>query len=142
MKLNVDKLRQMFPKASADFIEANAADLDAQPQPAQPETKPRGGPKPPTKTEAEFGLMLEMQRSRGEVLDFKFHGITLRYTPDWFVRRPDAKPLCVEVKGPHVPPTFWQHARQRFVSAKAEWAGWFDFEMWQRNEGGAWNRIL
>jgi hypothetical protein len=154
MKLHVDKLRQMFPKASADFIEANAAP-DAAPEQPEPKQKhPRAGPKPPTKTEAEFGLMLKIQQDRGEVIDYKFHGITLRYadgllryTPDWVVTSPISVTRwrslkLIEIKGARIPPTFWQHARQRFLACKAEWQDIFEFEMWQRSKEGTWNRIL
>jgi len=101
------------------------------------------------KTESEFGLFLMAARTKGEILRYVYQGITLRYangelryTPDWFVVIPDAErwAKCIEVKGSHTPPTFWQHARQRFLACKADWPE-FDFEMW-RKEKGLWTKIL
>jgi hypothetical protein len=111
----------------------------------EPEAKPkklRGGAKLPNKTEAEFGLILESQKGRGEIIRYVYQGITLhwgdgmRYTPDWFVILPARIHRCVEVKGARI----WDRDIVRFKGCKAEWPE-FEFEMHQKAEG-RWQRIL
>jgi hypothetical protein len=108
-----------------------------------------------TKAEAEYGMILEAMKRRGEILRYEFHGITLkwgdlRYTPDFIVIK--AVPVecencgkvqtvmltytrLIEVKGGHIFPG----AVRRFKEARFHWPE-FQFEMHQK-KSGEWKRI-
>ena len=145
-------LKDLFPKASSSFLQANP---DAFPQPPAPTTLP---PKQNDSsailersrsymnaTEHSFSIGLEVARRAGEIEDWKFEAIKLRisfrcfYTPDFFVEYPGIafrKPLFIEVKGPFIR----DDARVKFLAAQALHK-WADFEMHQRSIAG-WKRIL
>ncbi len=56
-------------------------------------------------TETRYSQLLDVMKSSGELVWWAFEGITLklaegsRYTPDFFVMRPDGTLECHEVKG-------------------------------------------
>lgn len=56
-------------------------------------------------TETRYSLLLDELKASGEIVWWAFEGITLklcegsRYTPDFFVMRPDGTLECHEVKG-------------------------------------------
>lgn len=116
---------------------------------SQKQPEPVKIPKPRmNKTEAEYGLILEAQKRRGEVDAYFYEGITLkwgdtmRYTADFVVyRSPNpvtpSTPLLIEVKNAHI----WDRDLVRFKGCRAEWKEYFDFEMWQK-KAGSWTRIL
>ena len=101
----------------------------------------------PNKTEAEFALMLEAQKRKGEIVRYEFEGITLRwadmrYTPDFVVFEYDYNELpmyqgqqgrikLIEVKGGHI----WDRDIVRFKGARAYWPE-FAFEMHQKTKQG------
>lgn len=93
------------------------------------------------KTEAAFGLILEAQARRGDILRYRFQPVTLRlgddcrYTPDYMVEREAGKPEFVEIKGGFVR----DDALVKFKVAK-EMHDWADFSMWQKFKGG-WRRL-
>lgn len=101
-------------------------------------------PKPSrqNKTELAYGLILEAQKRRGDILGYRFEAIKLRladqcwYTPDFFVERIDALPLFIEIKGRHI----WDDSKVKFKTAR-EIHTWADFEMWQKTKEG-WRKIL
>jgi len=144
-KLSKDKLKTIFPKASEDFIEANALKVPV----ASGENDQLAKKKPhklklgrqPNQTEAEMGRMLEVQRRQGEILRYIFEGIRLKwgdgmwYKPDWFVLTYSLNWRCIEVKGAKI----WDRDIVRFKGARAAWPE-FDFQMWQKKEG-LWNQL-
>jgi len=72
------------------------------------------------KTEQAYEAMLEGMRIAGEVLWYKFEGITLkladntRYTPDFFVMRNDGQLECHETKG------YWRDDAKVKIKVAAE----------------------
>jgi hypothetical protein len=102
------------------------------------------------KTEAEFGMMLEARRRRGEIDGYLFEGFKIRladgcwYTPDfmawkWCAPHRIDKSIWVrfyEVKGRHI----WDDAKVKFRVAK-EQVKWATFEMHQKTKEG-WKQIL
>ncbi len=107
------------------------------------------------KTEAEYALILEAMKRRGEIVSYRPFGMTLewgidpktnkpmRYKPDFVVVNAWAdvdRPQCVnikivEIKGAHI----WAKDLIRFKGCRAEWPV-FEFEMHQK-KGGQWQRI-
>lgn len=97
------------------------------------------------KTEAEYALILEAMKRKGEILRYEYEGITLRwadmkYTPDFVVFLNNAVAAInglklIEIKGAHI----WDRDLVRFKGARAYWPE-FAFEMWQRKVG-TWTRI-
>jgi hypothetical protein len=144
-------LRQIFPRASKSFQDLNEIPT------SQPILKRKRGKI--TGVEREFGLMLEAQKRKGEILRYEFQGITLRwgvdektgdsmkYTPDWVVfdyvttdigaEVPYISKL-IEVKGPHI--HYRQQAIARFKGCRAWWPE-FTFELWQKTKEG-WKQIF
>lgn len=59
-----------------------------------------------TKLEADFELLLESKKRRGEIRDYKYEALTLklgpdcRYTPDFMVMESDDTIAFYETKGP------------------------------------------
>lgn len=114
-----------------------------------------------TRPEREMGMMLEAQKRAGEIVDYRFQGMSLAYSPDpetgiqlrykcdYVVitelrRPPEMIPASlftiIECKG------YGKHAisaaaKLRFKGAKAAWP-MFQFEMWQRCQDGQWRRVL
>ncbi len=144
-------LRAMFPKGARDFFSANAATFSQQEieTRVQANVAPRRGKM--NKTEAEFAMILEAQKRKGEILRAEFEGITLRwadmrYTPDFvaFGWSGDGSDKyfgfgykgikLIEVKGAHI----WDRDIVRFKGARAYWPE-FQFEMHQKTKAG-WQR--
>lgn len=106
------------------------------------------------KTEAEYALILEAMKRRGEIQRYEYEGITLRwlvgkkivkYTPDFVVfTNPPLAGLqprgfnLIEVKGGYVGGKF-ERAVERFRHATTYWPQ-FAFELWQKKQG-QWRRI-
>ena len=65
------------------------------------------------KTEAAYMALLEARKRAGEILWYRFEGITLklaqdtRYTPDFFVLAADGSLECHETKGPFMREDSW-----------------------------------
>lgn len=103
--------------------------------------KPKG--RQPNKTEAEFGLILEAQKRKGDIIAYAYEGLSLRwsdgmrYTPDFVVIVEDSPFRLVECKGGYI----WPKDMIRFKGCRAEWKKHFDFEMHQKREG-TWQRIM
>lgn len=107
-----------------------------------------------TRPEKEMGMILEAQKRNGEIVDYRFQGMSLAYSPD-----PETgillrykcdyvvifDPLLhwikiIECKG-HGKHAISAEAKLRFKGAKAAWP-WFKFEMHQRQRDGKWDRVL
>ncbi len=108
--------------------------------------------------EAQFAMILEAMKRKGEILRWDYEGITLRfanvkYTPDfvvikersyshddnevqisWFVTK------FIEVKGPFIKGNR-ERAVERFRHAKTYWPQ-FDFQMWQKTKESGWKQII
>lgn len=106
--------------------------------------KPLRGAKQPNGTERQYGLILEAQKRHGDIDEYRYEGLTLRwgdgmrYTPDyvvygWAIDRP----ICIEVKGAHI----YDRDLVRYKGCRAEWKQHFDFQMHQK-KAGTWSRIL
>ncbi len=113
--------------------------IDTQ-EPTEPKLRKR---REPNKTEAEYGRILEALKTRGEIRDYKYEGLTLhwgggmRYTPDWVTRGYHGQITLIEIKGPHV----WSRDLVRFKGCRAEWEPFgFHFQMQQKTKG-EWRRI-
>jgi hypothetical protein len=100
--------------------------------------------KAPNKTERDFGLILEAQKRKEEIVRYEYEGVALRladgckFTPDYFIIV-SISPLKIrfaETKGPHL----WEDALVKFKVAKAihYWAEW---ELWQK-KAGTWSRLF
>ncbi len=103
------------------------------------------------RTEAEFALILEDMKRKGEILRYEYEGITLRfagvkYTPDFVVflnpaadwkGQPTIK--LIEVKGEFIRGKF-ERAIERFRHAKTYWPE-FIFELHQKTKEG-WKQLL
>jgi hypothetical protein len=117
------------------------------------------------KTELSFGLILEAQKQRGEIVEYRYQGIRLpwgedpntgalmHYKPDFYVVEWAEKLLLgkalspergifwkvaiklIEVKGAHI----FSRDLVRFRGCRAEWP-MFHFELWQK-KAGQWNRL-
>jgi len=111
-----------------------------------------------TRPEREYGLILEAMKRHGDVVDYRFQGMSLawgadpetgrlmRYKCDWLVidavreePRMSVKLMAsvklIEVKGAHI----WPKDLIRFKGCRAEWP-MFKFEMHQLIKG-EWRRI-
>jgi hypothetical protein len=107
-------------------------------------------PKPRmNKTESEYALILEAMKRRGEIVAWKFEGISLSwgadpktgkpmwFTPDFTVWVYGAIQVgLIEVKGAHV----FSRDLVRYKGCRAEWGMWFIFQMHQKKQG-EWKRI-
>lgn len=105
------------------------------------------------KTEREYSLILEAQARKGEILKWKFEGISLSwgadpetgkpmwYTPDFLIVLVLDTPIASakfelhEIKGAHIR----DRDLVRFKGCRAEWP-MFHFEMHQK-KAGTWTRI-
>ncbi len=120
-----------------------------------PSTKDRQRRGRMNKTEAEYALILEAMKRKGEILRYEFEGITLRfagvkYTPDFVVFTGEPlhdgevlreKPIkFIEIKGGFIGGNK-ARAIERFRHARTYWPE-FQFEMWQRQKGGHWKQLL
>lgn len=128
---------------------------------AAPTFKPKARRGKMNKTEAEYALILEAMKQKGDILRYEFEGITLRwegikYTPDFVVFRPktvevelntcqsrdiEVAPeiVFIEIKGGFVGGKF-ERAIERFRHARTYWPE-MSFEMMQK-KGGAWTRLM
>lgn len=103
--------------------------------------KPKG--RQPNKTEAAYGLILEAQKRKGEIIHYVYEGLSLRwgdsmrYTCDYLIIVEDAPMRLVECKGGYIRPK----DLIRFKGCRAEWKIYFDFEMHQKKEG-SWIRLF
>ncbi len=101
------------------------------------------------KIEREASLMFNAMKSRGDILDWEFEGITLRwqsgedkhgnpilisYTPDFNVWYPEGLRL-VEIKGGYFKGKF-ERAVERFRHARTYFEGKFQFQLWQKTKDG------
>lgn len=125
---------------------------------SEPKNKARAGSRKlrqhrqPNELEGEFGHKLERDRQAGEIDDYIFEGVTLRwgdmeYTADYFVIRavaqnetdqdggPFVQAVYVEIKGGHK----WEDSIIKFKAFRARMK-WATFEMWGK-ENGRWVRL-
>lgn len=115
-------------------------------------------PKPRmNKTETEFSMMLEAQKRRGEILEWRFEGITLawgcdpatgkpmRYKGDFWVlddtRKLDSpfpflSMRIIEIKGGFIRP----QDLIRFRGCRAEWGQYIDMQLHQKTKEG-WQQL-
>ncbi len=95
-------------------------------------------------TETQFSLILEAQKRKGEIADYRFEAVTFRlghdcrYTPDFFiiVSTDPLKIRFAEIKGRHV----WDDAKVKFRVAK-EANPWAEWQMWQKFPEG-WSLLI
>ncbi len=146
-------LKTVFPKASKSFLGLNSATPEPSGKENALQTPPNAKKRPSmNKTEAEFAMILEAQKRKGEILRYEFEGITLRwfdmrYTPDFVVFcNPIMTPIgaefqaikFIEVKGAHI--HYSQQAMARFKGARGFWPE-FSFELHQKTKEG-WKQLL
>ncbi len=153
-------LKDHFPRASKAFLDANSAPITqwtkenaiANPTDA-PKAKSEARRGRMNKTEAEFAMILEAMKRKGEILRYEFEGITLRfagvkYTPDFTVIYPFVvthlytipKVKFVEVKGAFMAGNR-ERAVERFRHAKTYYEDVFQFELHQKTKEG-WKQII
>ena len=147
----------MTPAAIIAFLTKNKLPIPAEllPQAKADPAKSRRRLKKhrgPNAIEEEFGHKLERDRQSGEVQDYIFEGVTLRwgdmeYTADYFVIRqiaenhteagggPLIEAVYVEIKGGHK----WEDSIVKFKAFRARMK-WATFEMWGK-EKGRWVRL-
>jgi hypothetical protein len=103
-----------------------------------------------TRPEREYGLILEAQKRAGEIIDYLYEGIRLKWGVDpetgeamWY--KPDfvvmpvfdlGRMKLVEVKGPWINP----RDMVRFKGCRAAWP-LLQFEMHQRDKDGRWTQL-
>ncbi len=95
------------------------------------------------KTEAEYAMILEAMKRKGEILRYEFEGITLRfanvkYTPDfvvWFKHGLGKVITFIEVKGPFIRGNR-ERAVERFRHAKTYWGEMFTFQLHHKTKEG------
>jgi hypothetical protein len=102
-----------------------------------------------TAPELEYAFILEHAKRKGEIADWKYEGVTLRwdglrYTPD-FILFPSAFEVSgriklIEVKGPFIAGNR-ARAVERFRHARTYWIQ-FDFELHQKTRSDGWKRII
>ena len=158
LRHTVASIKSMFPCGSKSFIEVNAPLSLPQSEdktPVQPiVATPRRGRM--NKVEAEYAMILEAMKRKGEILRYEFEGITLRwfdmrYTPDFVVLYPvrttssiEGADLLIprlrfiEVKGAHI--HYSQQAMARFKGARGFWPE-FTFELHQKTKEG-WKQLI
>lgn len=145
-------IKGMFPRASQSFLDANP------PSPPYSEAQnalvgrtgtPRRGRM--NRTEAEYALILEAMKQKGEIIRYEFEGMTLRfqgvkYTPDFYVLLNIAERFVdtpgikfIEIKGRYISGKF-ERAIERFRHARTYYPE-FTFEMHQKTKEG-WKQIL
>ncbi len=144
-------LKTVFPKASKSFLSCNSGTLTHTGAKNMLQTPPNAKKRHSmNKTEAEFGMILEAMKRKGEILRYEFEGITLRfanvrYTPDFVVFTQISEPphklftKFIEVKGPFIKGNR-ERAVERFRHAKTFWPE-FTFEMHQKSKDG-WKQII
>ncbi len=147
-------LKSMFPKGSKSFFSANPPSLPSvhTSDAVAVNVAPRRGKM--NKIEAEFAMILESMKRKGEILRYEFEGITLRfagvkYTPDFVVLPMPVyntetggnvfSMKFVEVKGPWLKGNR-ERAVERFRHAKTYWPE-FTFELHQKTKDG-WKQLI
>lgn len=144
-------LKELFPRGSQSFLEANGQGSQVIEGAIDFEKTPRDT-SGMTKTEAEYALILEAMKRRGEILRYEYEGMTLRwngvkYTPDFVVikelRIGDQiafayQTTFIEVKGAWTKGKY-ERAVERFRHAKTYWPE-FAFELHQKTKDG-WRRL-
>ncbi len=137
-------LKDHFPKASKSFLDANQSyggivTLKPNQNATVADVAPRRGKM--NKTEAEFAMILEAQKRRGEITRWEFEPMTLRfagvkYTPDFIVFYPDPQQSfrLIEVKGAWTKGKF-ERAVERFRHARTFFHEW-QFQLWQKTKDG------
>ncbi len=151
-------LKDHFPRASKAFMDANyiisqRTEKNAlQPIVDAPKVKSEARRGRMNKTEAEFAMILEAMKRKGEILRWEYEGMTLRwfdmrYTPDFVVLRgSDLRSngwtrsgiKFIEVKGAHI--HYAQQAIARFKGARGFWPE-FTFELHQKSKDG-WKQLI
>ncbi len=141
-------LRDIFPKASRSFIEANTSDA-VQVNVERP--APYSAKILMNKTESAFAARLEAMKMHGDIESYHYEGMTLRwesgvdkngkpifirYTPDFvvFEIEPPNNFYLVEVKGRFVKGKF-ERAVERFRHARTRWPH-LNFQLWQLTKDG------
>lgn len=146
-----EAVRRLNPELYGTVVLPPAPTLHATPH-AEPEKKQktiRQRRRVMKDTEREFSAMLDRQKAAGEILDWNFEGITLRYgrtdifqyTPDFVVTvsAMEGNHLLlrmVEVKGKKI----FDRAVNQFKQAR-DAHPCFEFEFHQRLKGGEWHRL-
>ncbi len=107
-------------------------------------------------TEREYGLILEAQKRRGEILDYRPFGMTLewgcdpetgkpmRYTTDFTVfLATAAQPIGQEKNIRLIETKGYVHPQDliRWKGCRAEWGHVFEFQMHQKSQG-EWRRLF
>lgn len=142
-------LASLFPNASASTVAANPHLVAANGGSGKQNEsgtilKPRRGKRGVmNKTEQAYALILEAMKRKGEILDYWFEGITLRwngvqYTPDFTVIRKTGQLGFIEIKGAFTGGKL-ERAVERFRHARTFWT-YFDFELHKKTKDG-WKRI-
>lgn len=95
------------------------------------------------KIEQEFGLMLELQKSCRQILDYGFAQISFvvgepccRYTPDYHVFKLDGTLRMIELKGPHI----HEDSIVKFKAARKQYPE-IEWQFWQKIEHN-WNQAI
>lgn len=118
--------------------------VDTMPAKADKTNVRRDKPDEEKMTGPERRMLARLQRDPS-VTKIKPWGVRLRwggnmnYTGDFYVESVGrAKPLLIEVKGPHIK----SRDIVRFRGCREEWRHVFDFEMWQEDRAKNWSKIL
>lgn len=131
---------------------SNPAPDRSDPSPVAANRKAAGLSKPRVrrgmnKTEAAFALRLEAMKQAGEILDYRYEGMRLKwgadektgdsmwYKADFCVFREEIPILLIETKGAHI----WSRDVVRFKGCRSGWPC-FDFELWQLTKG-QWKQL-
>jgi hypothetical protein len=144
-----EKHRLPVPSELQEFREA-VVDKTVRSVVAKPALLPQ--PVKMSRPEIEMGMMLEAQKRAAEIVDYRFQGMSLAYSPDpetgillrykcdYVVIVTLAAIRIIECKG-HGKHAISAAAKLRFKGAKAAWP-MFKFEMHQRGRDGQWRRVL
>ena len=144
---SVKPLRDIFPRGSQSFLDANPQ-LAASSSPFAKVEAPKSRRGKMNNTELEYAFILERMKRNDEISDWKYEGITLRwngvrYTADFAVFPSDlsvsGRIKLIEVKGAFIAGNR-ARAVERFRHAKTYWT-YFDFELHQRTKDG-WQRLI
>lgn len=150
----------MTPTAIRAHCEKNGLPIPKElrgPSDTLPAAKSLPQPVQMSRPEIEMGMMLEAQKRRSEIVDYRFQGMSLAYSPDpetgillrykcdyvvieGVAGTHTAQIKIIECKG-HGKHAISAAAKLRFKGAKAAWP-MFKFEMHQRGRDGEWRRVL
>lgn len=139
-----ERLQTMFPRASKSFLKVNRAISESPKCKVDSIDKKKTTKRVMNKTEAEYALILESMKQRGEIRSYMFQPFSLpwadmKYTPDFMVtpNSGSEKRRMIEVKGPHI--HYRQQAIARFKGARSYWPE-FQFEIHQKTKNG-WKQL-